>query len=154
MGAQVFVPSVGDLAALAFERVRNDWSAEFAVGAVFGVGEDVEVAVEEDLFFEEGGEDVLVEGGAKGEVGAGEGGEFVFDGVSVGVPSGRVIVGEVEDGELVFVEGAEADGMILVVGFDVDDGAFIGGILDWFGVFMGGIGHDGRPGVGAYLGGD
>ena len=96
----------------------------------------------------------MIESCTEGEVGAWEGGEFVFDCVGVGGPGGRVVVGEVEDRQLVVVESAEADGVVMVVGFDVDDGAFIGGILDWFGVFMGGIGHDGRPGVGAYLGGD
>lgn len=66
--SEVFAPEGGDLAASAFERVGYGFSAEFAVGAVFGVGEDVEVTVEGDGSSEEVGDDFLVEGGVEGKV--------------------------------------------------------------------------------------
>ena len=42
------------------------------------------------------------------------------------------------------LEGSEADGLVVVVGFDVDDGAFVGWVGDSFGVFVEsiGAGHD------------
>ena len=52
----------------------------------------------------------------------------------MGVPSVGLVVGDVEDGELVGCDGSEADGVVVVVGFDVDDGAFVGGVGDGFGV--------------------
>ena len=96
----------------------------------------------------------MVEGGTEGNVGAGEGGEFLFDSFSMGDPGDRVIIGEVEDRQVVVVEGADADGLVMVVGFNVDDGAFMGGVLDRFDVFVVVLRHGGGPSGDAYFGGD
>ena len=41
------------------------------------------------------------------------------------------------------MECSEADGEAVVVGFDVDDGAFVGWVGDGFGVFFDAGGHGG-----------
>jgi hypothetical protein len=107
------------------------------------VGEDVEVAVEDERTAYQGCEDFLVVGRAEGEVGAGELGELVGDGVGEQGPAVGVVVGDVEDGEVVVVEGADAEGEVVVVGFDFDDGAFVGWVADGFRVFADAVGRQG-----------
>lgn len=41
------------------------------------------------------------------------------------------------------MNGPEADGLVVVVGFDVDDGAFVGWVGGGFGVFLEAGGHGG-----------
>ncbi len=106
------------------------------MGAVFAVGEDVEVAVEGDGASEEVGEDFLVEGGAEGEVGAWELFEISVYSVGECAPGFGFVIGDVQNRELGVVEGSEAEGVVVVVGFDVDDGALIGWVADGFGVFV------------------
>ncbi len=78
----------------------------------------------------------MIEGGAEGKIRAGKCLEFGGDGGLEGGPGCGIVFGDVEDGEVGGVDGAEDDGVVVVGGFDVDDGAFIGWVGDGFNVFV------------------